>query len=247
MESAFKDHFSKHAKTYSDFRPTYPEKLFDYIVSLLSKKNLAWDCATGNGQAALALSEKFAKVIATDGSKDQIDNAIHKKNIEYRVAFAEASGLKKESVDLLTVAQALHWFNFDDFFKEADRVLKHKGVLAVWSYGLFNISPEIDNIVLKLYSNTLKDFWPPERKHVEEKYQSINFPYAPIITPSFFMEKTWSPEQIQGYLSSWSSVQKFIGANGYNPVQELSSELNKYLNSTNTVKWPLNLKVCIKP
>lgn len=243
MKDSFKDHFSGHAKIYAESRPTYPDSLFDYLATLVVQPDQVWDCATGNGQAAQALAKRFARVVATDASAKQIANALPVENVEYRVATAENSGLPDQSVTVVTVAQALHWFHFDAFFAEVDRVLKPGGVLAVWAYELFHMSPAADAVIDKLYSDTLKDYWPPERRHIERGYADIPFPYPLIATPDFFIEVQWSTEQIMGYLNSWSAVRKFIEAEGVNPVEAIAGELRRNTHPLNRVVWPLILKV----
>src|SRR5207253_9835478 len=150
----FKDHFSGQAAEYAKFRPNYPPKLFDYLASISPGGELGWDCATGNGQAAVGLAEHFAKVIATDASARQIESARPHPSISYRVAPAEASGIDPDSVDLIVVAQALHWFDMDRFFTEAKRVSKESGILAVSTYTRLSINPEIDAILSQFYCET---------------------------------------------------------------------------------------------
>ena len=180
MTDDFKDHFSKQSKFYADCRPTYPEPLFDYLATLVPATARVWDCATGNGQAAQALAGRFAEVIATDASANQIANARPVAGVEYRISAAENSGLSNNSVDLITVAQALHWFDFPAFFAEVERVLRPGGVLAVWGYELFQIDPAMDAVIGDLYSRTLRDYWPPERRLLERGYADIVFPYPPL-------------------------------------------------------------------
>lgn len=160
---SFNDHFSNHASDYARFRPLYPQELFQYLVSLAPSNGLAWDCGTGNGQAANGLATVFDRVIATDASEQQLSNAKANSRVEYRTAPAEASLIDAHSVDVVTVAQALHWFDIPNFFVEAKRVLKPKGVVAVWSYELMNISPAIDRILHPFYTETVGPFWPEER------------------------------------------------------------------------------------
>jgi len=164
IPSNFKDHFSNNSKQYASSRPKYPRSLFEFLIGLVSNRNIAWDCATGNGQAAVVLSEYFEQVIASDASKEQIENAESRKNIRYEVFPAERTNIADSSIDLITIAQALHWFNLDDFYKEAKRVLRKDseagirgggGVIAAWAYGLHSISKEIDNITHSLYEDIL--------------------------------------------------------------------------------------------
>lgn len=245
----FKDHFSGHAEDYAQARPTYPPKLFDYLLSLTSKADLAWDCATGNGQSALALANHFEQVIATDGSAAQIDAAQKKDNIDYRVALAEEVILEPASADLICVSQALHWFEIERFFKVVDKVLKPGGVLAVWSYGIHTINEEVDKVIGKLYRETLNGYWPQERLLVEQGYDGVEFPYEKIPSPEFTMSLTWTQDQVEAYLRSWSAVQKYIRVHGSDPVVAVSDQLKLAWGDelAKTIIWPLVLILCRKP
>ena len=192
----FKDLFSNHSKDYVRSRPNYPRSLFDFLAGLVQRRNLAWDCATGNDQAAIILSEYFDEVIASDASKEQIGNALRKTNIRYAVFPAEGTNLADGSIDLITVAQTLHWFDINDFYNEATRVLRKNdsgnanasGVIAAWAYGLHSISGEIDNVIHSLYEDILGPYWSEERKIIEDKYQSLAFPFEEIEAPVFKIE-----------------------------------------------------------
>lgn len=245
----FKDHFSGHADIYAQARPTYPDKLFDYLVSVTSRAGLAWDCATGNGQTALALANHFEQVIATDGSAAQIDAAQKKHNIDYRVALAEEVILEPASADLICVSQALHWFEIERFFKVVDSGLKPGGVLAVWSYGIHTINEDVDKVIGKLYRETLNGYWPRERLIVEQGYKSIEFPYEKIVSPDFSMSLSWTQDQVEAYLRSWSAVQKYIRANVHDPVAAVSDQLKLAWGDdlAKTISWPLVLILCRKP
>src|SRR4051812_2932817 len=169
MRTELKDHFSTVSAGYAEFRPHYPAELFGYLASLAPANSTAWDCASGNGQATQALAKKFGKVIGTDASKQQIESAPRIQNAEFRVSPAEESGLADESVDLITVAPALPWFDLKRFFAEANRVLRPRGVLAAWAYGINEVEgDEVNRIVREFYSNVVGPYWPPERKLVEE-------------------------------------------------------------------------------
>jgi ubiquinone/menaquinone biosynthesis C-methylase UbiE len=203
--SGFKDHFSKQAAEYAKFRPRYPRQLFRYLASIASTRGLAWDCATGNGQAAVALAEQFDHVIATDASEKQVANAEPDTRVEYRVAPAEDSGIESNTVDLITVAQALHWFDLDRFYAEVRRVLKSEGVLAAWAYKLATITPAIDAVVNRYYSEVVGAYWPEERVLVEQ-FEDLEFSFAEITAPSFAMVAQWNLEQVLGYLRTWSAT-----------------------------------------
>jgi ubiquinone/menaquinone biosynthesis C-methylase UbiE len=216
-----KDNFSKQSAIYARYRPTYPHKLYDFILSLVSNKESAWDCGTGNGQAAKELANVFTNVFATDISQKQIDNAIHSHNIFYSVQPAEHTDFPDNSFDLVTVAQALHWFRFDEFYKEVKRVTKHGGLFAGWTYSLLRISGEINELIGYHHYNTLGSYWDNERKYVDEEYSTLPFPFTKMATPVFTMEYEWTIEELKGYLNTWSALQKFTAQHHYNPVDDL--------------------------
>ena len=245
----FKDYFSGHAAEYAKFRPRYPDELFEYLTSISPRHELAWDCATGNGQAAVELARHFNSVIATDASAQQIESAESNDRVSYRVAPAEASGLDSASVDLILVAQALHWFDIDRFFTEAKRVLKDDGVLAISSYKVLEITPEIDVIIWKFYRETTGPFWPLERDLVETDYKNIQLPFPELTHRQFEMRTQWNLIQLLGYLRTWSATQRFIAARGFDPVDSLLKELGtvwKNPEEVREIKWPLHLRVGVR-
>jgi len=245
----FKDYFSGHAAEYAKFRPRYPDELFECLTSISPRHELAWDCATGNGQAAMGLARHFNSVIATDASAQQIESAESNDRVSYRVAPAEASGLDSASVDLILVAQALHWFDIDRFFTEAKRVLKDDGVLAISSYKVLEITPEIDVIIWKFYRETTGPFWPLERDLVETDYKNIQLPFPELTHRQFEMRTQWNLIQLLGYLRTWSATQRFIAARGFDPLDPLLEELGtvwKNPEEVREIKWPLHLRVAVR-
>jgi SAM-dependent methyltransferase len=245
---SFKDHFSKQAADYAKFRPRYPRELFEYLGSVAPRRMLAWDCATGNGQAAVELAEVFDRVIATDASEKQIANATPHERVEYRVASAEDSGIQAGAIDLIIVAQALHWFDLFRFYEEVRRVLKNNGVFASSAYKFFHITPEIDHLINhRYYDKIVGPFWPPERVLVE-KFEELPFPFSETQTPSFEMIARWNLEHLVGYLRSWSATQRFIAANQRDPLEEIADELHAAWGDTKQTRrviWPLTLRVGI--
>ena len=226
---SFKDHFSNHAEDYAKYRPSYPDELFMFILDHVSERNHAWDCATGNGQAALKLADHFNKITATDASSAQIESAKPHPRITYRVASAENSGLEEASADLITVAQALHWFNFDPFYEEVRRVAKEKCVLATWSYGLLEFGHDkIDEIIHDFYNNIVGPYWPPERKYTDEKYETIPFPFQKIKTPQFTMPIEYSGYHLINYLNTWSAVKNYQKERHADPLPGLQKKLLEY-------------------
>jgi SAM-dependent methyltransferase len=244
--ATFKDYFSKQSDIYVKFRPHYPVELYSYLSSLTPEHELVWDCGTGNGQAAIGLTPFYNQIIATDPSEQQIKNAILNEKIKYHVEKAENNSLTSNSVDLLTIANALHWFDFDVFYKEANRVLKKNGIIAAWAYFLPSISPEIDEIVSHYHFQTLNDYWLAENRLVEKGYSTIPFPFKQISSPEFFYEKQMSLGDLIGYLNTWSATQRYIDKNKINPTEQLLNELLpvwKNKDAERKATWKLVLKV----
>lgn len=246
MNQTFKDHFSNLAKTYASYRPQYPAELYTWLASISPSQHLAWDCACGTGQASLGLAAHFQQVVATDASAQQIAATQPHPKIEWRVAAAEHSGLADRSVDLITVAQALHWFDLEQFYAEAQRVLKPEGVLAVWTYGVLKINePSIDALVQDFYTQVLGPYWPPERAIVESGYQTLAFPFKEFQAPAFHMQLHWNKSQLIGYLRSWSATDRYLQAQGQNPVDTLEQALAPFWEDETRylTEWPLAFRV----
>ena len=212
-----KDLFSRQSDLYARYRPTYPTALYEFVLSHVTGREAAWDCATGNGQVAVELAKHFKRVEATDLSEGQLAQAVSRQNIHYQVAKAEESCLLEHSFDLVAVGQALHWFDFERFYAEVRRVTKLGGLLAVWGYELLNISPEIDRLVFDFYENVVGPYWAPERRYVMERYQTVPFPFRELPAPDFPMVKHWTLDELTGYLDTWSSVANFWQQHGYSP------------------------------
>lgn len=222
---AAKDYFSHHSKTYATFRPTYPDALYKFVYSHLNENEKAWDCATGNGQVAQELSRHFKKVYATDISQQQIDHGYQAANIIYSVSPAEQTSFPDQEFDLVTVGQALHWFELDKFYSEVRRVSKPSGLLAVWGYALLSINPEIDRHFMHFYNDVVGPYWDSARKLVEDEYRTIVFPFDEIAGPRFSIDVEWNRDQFAGYLSSWSATQKFIKSKNLDPVPDFINSM----------------------
>ena len=245
----FKDHFSKQAADYAKFRPRYPQQLFVFLSTIAPSRQLAWDCGTGSGQAAVGLASAFDRIIATDASEKQIANAQSYKRVEYRVAPAENSGIGSETIDLIMVAQALHWFDLDRFYAEARHVLKSDGALAASAYNLLHIEKAIDEIVNRYYYEVVGPFWPPERRLVEQ-FADLPFPFQEIDAPRFEMTAHWNLDHLLGYLGTWSSTQRFIAANGSDPLEQIFDALSRTWGApgqTRTISWPTVIRIGRKP
>jgi ubiquinone/menaquinone biosynthesis C-methylase UbiE len=214
-----KDRFSGYAAQYATFRPHYPKALFDFIFQHVKSFDLAWDAGTGNGQAAAVLATRFRKVYATDISQKQLDNAVLVSNVEY-AAEGETVRLPDRSVDLITVAQAIHWFDREKFYIEVSRVSRKGAIISAWGYGLLSISEAIDPLIVRFYKDVVGPYWDSERRLIDEHYRTIEFPFKEIQNPGFQLTTKWTLDQLEGYISTWSSVQQFIRKNGYSPVPE---------------------------
>ena len=243
-----KDNFSKQSDLYSRFRPGYPKKLFDFLIELLPDKNYAWDCATGNGQVAVKLSKYFNEVYATDLSAAQINNAERKQNIFYSVESAEETLLPDHKFDLITVAQAIHWFHFERFYKQVNRTLKPGGIIAIIGYDLCSINKEIDFLINDFYGKIVGPYWDKERVYVEQHYTTIPFPFKEINTPRFSISYKWEMEELIGYLNTWSAVQHYTRKNNENPVTKFSEQLKEVWGSAikRKVTFPVFMRTGIK-
>lgn len=240
----FKDHFSGHAGAYHEARPTYPEALFDWLAAQAPARALAWDAGCGNGQASLALATRLARVHASDPSAQQIVNAEPRTNIDYRVEPAEECSLPDASADLVTVAQALHWFDHARFYAEVKRVLKPRGVIAAWSYADCSATPAVDAVKNRLYVDLTGPYWPPERRYIDEGYRTLPFPFERIDAPAFEMRVEWTLAQFLAYLRSWSATQRYLKANGVDPVALVEADLAHAWGDAQTVRsvrWDFHL------
>ena len=243
---AFQDHFSGHAAAYAQARPTYPAALFAWLSTQSLRRALAWDAGCGNGQASRALAEHFDAVFASDPSAAQIAAAAPHPRVTFAVEPAEASSLPDASVDLVAVAQALHWFDQQRFHAEVARVLRPDGLFAAWTYERCLVTPAIDAVFARLYVDALDAWWPPERRHVETGYATLPFPYVPIPSPSFSLRCDWTLPQYLAYLRSWSACQRKLAAEGVDAVAELADEFAEAWGDPATervVSWPVTLKV----
>ena len=241
----FKDNFSKQSDEYLKFRPTYPDELFQYLSSITVEHELVWDCGTGNGQAAVGLVDYYEHIHATDASEKQLENAMKHEKIIYALEPAEKISLSDHSVDLVTVGLALHWFQFDLFYKEVRRVLKPNGVIAAWIYRLPTISKEIDAIIREFHDEVVYDYWQAENHHVDDGYKNIPFPFTEIEIPKLEMKKNWERDDLVGLVRSWSAIQRIIATTGSNPINELEDQLAKVWTKGEKKEavWELILKV----
>ena len=241
----FKDHFSRQSAAYSRYRPSYPDELIAYVAAQAPRRGWALDCATGNGQAAIALAGHFAAVLAVDGSTSQLARAQPHPRVHYAAALAERLPARDGSLDLVVAAQAAHWFDFDRFHAECRRVLVPDGVIALWTYGLFRAGESVDAVIDDFYAREIGDDWPPERGYVEQAYRTLPFPWAELTTPEFMLATDWDLEQLLGYLASWSAVQRCRERSGRDPLEALRPRLAALWPPSGALRlcWPLHLRL----
>ncbi len=247
MTTGFSDHFSAAAASYAAARPTYPPALFDHLAALAPACGHAWDCAAGNGQAAVPLAQRFTRVTATDASAAQLAQAPALPGVTYRVGLAQDSGLGYRSVDLVTVAQALHWLDHNRFYAEVQRVVVPGGVLAVWSYANQRVGDvSIDRRLEHFYRSVVGPYWAPERALVETGYRTLPFPFEELSVPAFEMAHDWRLPELLAYIRTWSATAAFVRANQVDPVTGLGAELAPLwgpANAPRRVRWPLSVRI----
>lgn len=226
-----KDNFSTGSDQYAQYRPAYPAAFFEYLNTIVAAKEHAWDCATGNGQVAQQLARSFAHVFATDISQAQLAHAVTLPNIHYSVQPAERTQFKNDFFDLITVAQAVHWFNFAQFYGEVKRTARKHALIVILGYGTLTIAPELDRIIDHLYNNIVGSYWDKERQYVDEGYKTIPFPFTEISTPEFSNSYMWSFDHVVGYLKTWSAVKHYEKQHGINPVSLIENELQHHWGS----------------
>ncbi len=238
--------YSPFAREYAQSRSRYPAELFSSLAALVDRRNLAWDCATGNGQAALELVKHFERVIATDISAEQIHHAAPHPQIEYCVAKSEQSGLADRSVDLVTVASAIHWFDLDSFYAEAQRVIRPGGLLAAWTYHVGYVEPPFDRIFARFYREVIYPYFAPGARLVDERYETITLPGEPLAAGNFSMRAAWNLDQMLAFIASWSGTQQYLKERGEDPVAFIAEELEHIWGereSIHLVRWPLYTRI----
>lgn len=242
-ESGFKDNFSGVAGDYARYRPTYPDSFFEWLASVAPRREAAWDCACGNGQASAGLAAYFDHVSATDASAQQVQQAAPRPNIAYSIARAEHTSFDDDSFDLILVAQAAHWFDLGAFVAEVKRVGRKDGVVALAAYELHRVTPEIDDITDRFYEPVLGDYWQPERRHIKAGYRDIPFPFEEVAAPELFMTVEWTAEDCIGYLNTWSSVSRYREDTGTDPLRDFVGSMRQaWGKGVRTVRWPLILR-----
>lgn len=242
-----KDNFSEQSAEYARYRPAYPDGLYTFIRLHVKGFDQAWDCATGNGQIALKLAEDFRRVIATDISEKQLVQAKTHPSITYIVASAEDSGIAADSCDLITVGQAVHWFDFDRFYAEVKRVSKKGGLLVLAGYDLPVLPDKIKKVLLPFYHEVLGNYWDPERRYIDEQYRTLPFPFNELEVPSLSCDLQWNAQQLAGFVSTWSALQHYRKARKEDPLPAFKNDLASVVKADEffSISFPILLKAAI--
>lgn len=238
-----KDNFSSHSSDYARYRPTFPGEIFELTAKLVPGKSRAWDCGTGNGQVAGELAEIFREVKATDISDNQLQNAVNKPNITYSVQPAEKTVFPNHHFNLITVGQAVHWFNFNSFYKEVKRCSKPGGIILILGYGLLKGNKETTRIIKTFYKEIMGPYWDPERKYLDAEYKTIPFPFTELNLPKFEQKVNWDFEHLIGYLKTWSGVNHYREKEGRDPVDLITSDLKRAFGEKGKIVFPTLIKI----
>jgi len=243
---SFKDHFSGTAPGYAAHRPVYPRAVAEALASRSPGRRLAWEAGCGSGQLSTVLGEVFDQVVATDASAAQIAQATPHRHVRYEVGPAEASGLPGESVDCAVAAQAAHWFDLDAYYREVQRVARPGALVALVTYAVMEVSPDVDQVVDHFYRKTLDGHWPPERALVEEGYRSLPFPFERVEPPLLALEQRWDLDQLLGYVGTWSAVQSLRKAGRGADLERFGEQLRAVWGDpakARVVRWPLAMRL----
>lgn len=237
--------FSGHAATYAVYRPKYPPALYEWLAELAPSVAQAWDVGTGNGQVAVGLTPRFARVMATDPSGEQLANAEQHARVIYRKATYESS-LPARSVGLVTVGQALHWFALDEFFAEVRRVLMPGGIVAAFAYVHSSVAPDLDKVTRRYHDVTVWEHWAPEHHIIREGYRTLDLPLNEVAAPPFEIRTEMTLAQYAGFFRTWSSTQRMIQAGGEAEVLEFERQLAAAWGAPEQVRpviWPMVMRV----
>jgi len=219
--------------------------MFSYFAGLAPGRALAWDCGTGSGQAALGVAEHFDRVVATDASSEQLEHATPHERVEYRLAPVESAPLEDASVDLVTVGQALHWFNHDAFYNEVRRVAAPGAVIAAWGYLEANINEAMTKVMRHYRLELVGPYWSPKVQYMLDHYETIPFAFEDIEPPEFNATAEWTFDHWVGFLQSWSATQEYLRQHGENPVDIVLPKLREAWGDAEArpIRWPLFLRV----
>lgn len=240
-----KDLFSSNSQLYQQARPSYPATVIQEVLKYVPDRNFAWDCGAGSGQFTQLLTPYFDHIVATDLSENQLQQAPYFENVSYQIQPAEHTSFATYSFDLITVAQAIHWFDFEAFYREVKRTLKPNGVLAVIGYGLIHVEHKIINeLIHDVYFNQLNGYWDLERRYIDEEYKTIPFPFDELLTPDLKMQYQWSATQLLDYINTWSAIKHYKNKHEDNPLAQLEAYIkqNQDVNALN-IEFPVLLRI----
>jgi SAM-dependent methyltransferase len=243
--SEFRDFFSTKAAQYAASRPGYPLELVDFLADASPRLGLAWDAGAGSGQLSTLLARRFERVVATDASAAQLAHAVAHPNVEYRLARAEESGLEAGTVDLAVSAQAAHWFDLDLYYREVRRVAAPRALVALVTYGVGDIDGAPGEVFSNFHSSVLAAHWPPERRHAEEGYRALPFPFEEMAAPKLFLREDWTLDQLTGYVDTWSALRSLVREQGDAPIAAFRRDLARAWGDPSTrreVRWPMSIR-----
>jgi ubiquinone/menaquinone biosynthesis C-methylase UbiE len=238
------DNFSTGGADYALYRPESPREVFDFIFSHVKNFDTAWDCGTGNGQVAAVLADRFKTVYGTDISEDQLKYAIQKDNITYRKERVEQTSFADKSIDLITVGQAIHWFDFDPFYEEVSRVAATGAFFAAWTYSLLQLTPAVNEVINHFYYDITHHYWDKQRYYVDDGYKTIPFPFKEIQAPEIWITKHYTQQQLIGYLRTWSGVKNYIKKVQQDPTDLILKDLARAWGNKEQLEvlWPVHVR-----
>lgn len=242
----FKDHFSATSADYARARPVWSTAVVEHLARIAPATTLAWDVGCGSGQLSVPLADRFARVVATDASAAQLAQARPHARVEYRLADEASSGLADGTVDLVTAAQAAHWFELPRFYAEVRRVLRPGGVVALLTYDRFTFEPAIDELVEDLYTRVLGRHWPAERRHVEARYRTLDFPFAELPAPALALEAHLRRDDLLANVATWSAVselRKVDPARAEDELERFAIALaTRWPDGERIARWPVTIR-----
>ena len=237
------------AADYARSRPSYPDLLYAWLAAVTPRREMAWDCGCGSGQATAGLSRHFDAVIATDPSAEQLTNAPPIERVIWKQATAEESDLPDASVDAVLIAQALHWFDLDRFWPEVRRVVRPGGVVTAWSYAFQQVGdPALDALLREYTTEIVGEYWPPERHHVDTGYAGLTFPFERLEPPAAAMTARWDVGRQLSYLRSWSATRRAREVLGTDPVAAIEDRIRAaWGEGEREIEWPLTVLAGVVP
>lgn len=238
--------FDAGGAAYAQFRPRYPSALVAFLATLSPTRDLAIDVGCGNGQLTVQLAEFFTSVIGADPSPDQLASARSHPRVRYRRAGADELPCPDGTANLITSAQAAHWFDLPAFYAEVRRVAAPGAVVALITYGRQHLDAELDGRFQEFYREEMGPYWPPERRFVDDGYRTLEFPFDEIDTPAFEIRASFDLAALLGYLSTWSATRNAREAGRTDILERFTADITELWGDPSTnrpVGWPISLRV----